>query len=377
VYPGLAIHESLVDWAGPVEVMFVGVVGGLEEQILASRGVRHVLIPGRGLRGAALATKLAAPLATARSVLRAAVIIRRFRPDVVVGTGGYASAAAVIAALLLRIPVVLQEQNSVPGLVNRRLARFADLVLLSYAESRRYISSSAPTSVVGNPLRAMPRVSRDEAAKYFGLDPKKQTVLIVGGSRGARSLNLAGAGAAVLVTTTHDAQFVLLTGERDYETARTSLGDLADRVKVTRYLDDMHMAYAVADLAVARAGASSVFELASWGVPTVFVPYPHAADDHQARNVLPLIERGAAVVLPDAEVDANNVAARIRALLDDEPARVRMSRAMVSWSRPDAARAAAALIIDVAKKKLEGTTAGTRPPSIGSSRRSSLQVVRR
>lgn len=374
VYPGLAIHESLAARAGGVDVLFMGVHGGMEEQILARQGLPFELIPGRGLRGASLATRLAAPFALAGSVWRAAAIVRRFRPGVVVGTGGFASAAAVIAALLLRVPVVLQEQNSVPGLVNRRLARFADLVLLSYEESRRHVGPRVRSSVIGNPLRTMPDVTRDEAARYFGLEPERDTVLVVGGSRGAHRLNLAGAGAAAALAAARDVQFILLTGDGDYEAVRTSLGHIADRVKVLRYLDEMHMAYAIADVAVARAGASSVFELARRGIATVFVPYPHAADDHQARNVAPLVERGAAVVVADRDAEADRVAAEVTALLDDSAARAAMTDAMIAWSRPDAATAAAALIVEVLKKNAEGRLS---PPSVGARRRSGLEVARR
>lgn len=379
VYPGIAVYQSLVETVGAVEVLFVGVRGGMEEKILAAHGLPYVLIEGRGLRGASLATRLWAPLRLAASVVAARRAIRAFGADVVVGTGGFASAASVIAALLARLPVVLQEQNSVPGLVNRRLARFANLVLLSYEASRRYIPSRVATAVVGNPLRRMERVSREDAAEYFGLEAGRETVLVIGGSRGAHQLNVAGAGAAEDIARRRGAQFILLTGDNDYERLRTLLGEVADRVKVLRYLEDVHMAYAIADVAVARAGASSVFELAAWGVASVFVPYPHAADDHQARNVAPLVEAGAAVVVPDADADKARLAREVEALLDDPGRRMAMSEAIRTWSRPDAARAAAALIADVVKKKapMAGADRDSRTHTMTGARRASLRVVRR
>lgn len=377
VYPGIAIYESLAEQVGGVDAMFLGTRGGMEEQILQARGLPHALIAGRGLRGASIATKLAAPIALARSVRDARGVIKSFEPDAVIGMGGFASAAAVIAAVIGRVKVVLQEQNSVPGLVNRRLARFADLVLLSYEESRRHIPRRVATAVIGNPLRAMPRVGREEAAEYFGLDAAMPTVLVIGGSRGARTLNMACAGAAAILAARRGVQMVLLTGEHDYEAVRKPLGDIADQVKVMPYLEDVHMAYAIADVAVARAGASSVFELAAWGIPTLFVPYPYAADDHQARNVAPLVEQRAALVMADREVDAKRISEIIASLLEDEDGRRRMKVALEAWARPDAARAAASLISDVLKKNAAETRPDRHPPAVTAERRSSLHVVRR
>jgi UDP-N-acetylglucosamine--N-acetylmuramyl-(pentapeptide) pyrophosphoryl-undecaprenol N-acetylglucosamine transferase len=380
VYPGIAIYEALHERFETVDALFVGVHGGMEEQIFAAHGLPHVLIAGRGLRGASLSTKLRAPFALAHSVRQALRALHAFRPEVVVGTGGYASASAVIAAIIARVPVVLQEQNSVPGLVNRRLARFAELVLLSYEESRAWFPKRVATAVIGNPLRRMPGVDRATAAKYFGLDPDRTTVLVIGGSRGAHSLNVAGCRVALALAAERDVQSILLTGERDYEFVRTALGGVADRVKVMAYLNDVHMGYAVADVAVARAGASTVFELAATGVPTLFVPYPFAADDHQTQNVAALVEQGAAVLIADAELDAARLQAELRALLDDDERRAGMSRSLRNWARPDAAVAAAGLVADVIKKnsmRAEREASSPEPLTMTAPRRATLRVVRR
>jgi UDP-N-acetylglucosamine--N-acetylmuramyl-(pentapeptide) pyrophosphoryl-undecaprenol N-acetylglucosamine transferase len=256
------------------------------------------------------------------------------------------------------------------------LARFADLVLLSYESSRGWIPAGANVAVVGNPLREMPVVDRAEAAEYFGLDAGAPTVVVVGGSRGASSLNAAGTSAASTLAS-RGVQFLLLTGEHDYARTREALSALANRVKVMPYLENMHMAYAIADVAVARAGSSTVFELAARGVPTIFVPYPFAADDHQARNVAPLVERDAAAVVADAELDDARLTRELAALLDDGPRRRRMREALVGWSRPGAARDAAERIVEAVKKNARGEAQDKRPPVITAGRRSSLRVVRR
>lgn len=354
VYPAIAMYESLVERLGPdrVNALFVGVAGGLEKRLLSGSrwDVTLQLLPGRGLRGASLVNKLLVPFDVARSTTMGVRTIRDFRPDVVVGTGGYASVSMVVASILTATPRILQEQNSVPGLVNRRLARFADLVLLSYEESRSSIAGGVETLVIGNPLRRTPAPDRIAGAKFFGLDPERPTVLVIGGSRGAHSLNTAAFAAAQSLLDETDTQFVVLTGERDFAEVASDLDGGDRRLVVRSYVDEIHHAYSVADVALARAGASSVFELAAFGVPTIFVPYPYAADNHQRLNVEPLRKLGAVVVIKDAELDGVRLSIEIRALLEDDSRRAKMSSAMKGWVREDAADQAAGRIIGLVKK---------------------------
>jgi UDP-N-acetylglucosamine--N-acetylmuramyl-(pentapeptide) pyrophosphoryl-undecaprenol N-acetylglucosamine transferase len=351
VYPGLAVVERLEERV-ETSALFVGVQGGVEEKIFARAGRAHALLPGYGLRRASFARKAAAPFVLAAGVARAARVLSEFRADVVLGTGGYASAAVVVAALARRTPRVLQEQNSVPGLVNRTLARHADLVLLAFAESRAWLRADARTLVVGNPLRRMASPTRAEAAAFFGLDPVRPTVLVVGGSRGAHSLNVAGADAAVHIASARGAQFVVLAGAADRAEVERRTAPAAQLVRVLDYLDEMHFAYALADVAVARAGASSVFELALFGVPAVLVPYPYAADAHQEHNAAPLVRAGGAVLVPDADV-ARRLVDELDALLSAPERRRAMAQAMRAWSKPDAAERAADAILALLKKKEE------------------------
>ncbi len=358
VYPGLAVVERL-EARIATRALFVGARGGVEERILSRAGREFELLPGYGLRRATLARKLGAPFVLAAAVARAARILARFRPDVVLGTGGFASAAVVLASLALRVPRVLQEQNSVPGLVNRRLARHADLVLLGYESSRAWFPAGTRALVVGNPLRAMPSPSRAEAAAFFGLDASRPTVLVVGGSRGAHSLNVAAADAAARLASERGVQFVILCGAFDLAEVERRTRTASSLVRVREYLDEMHFAYALADVAVARSGASSVFELARFGVPAVLVPYPYAADAHQASNAAPLVEAGGAVVVRDADLSGARLVAELETLLSSDERRARMGAAMRAWSTPDAGNRAADAILVVAKKK-EHTVRATR-----------------
>lgn len=350
VYPGLAVVERLEERIA-THALFVGARGGVEEKILARAGREHEILPGYGLRRATLARKVASPFVLGTGVVRAGRVLARFRPDVVLGTGGYASAAVVVASLALRIPRALQEPNSVPGLVNRTLARHADLVLLGYDEARSWLPRGTRTLAVGNPLRRMPRPTRAEAAAYFGIDAARPTVLVVGGSRGAHSLNLAGGGAAARLAASHGVQFVILAGAADRADVERRTADYRPFVRILDYLDDMHFAYAACDVAVARSGASSVFELALFGVPAVLVPYPYAADAHQESNAAPLVRAGGAIRVHNAELSDDRLTAELQALLAAPERRRAMSDAMRAWSKPDAADRAADAILALAKKK--------------------------
>jgi UDP-N-acetylglucosamine--N-acetylmuramyl-(pentapeptide) pyrophosphoryl-undecaprenol N-acetylglucosamine transferase len=251
--------------------------------------------------------------------------------------------------LIFRIPRVLQEQNSVPGLVNWRLARHADLVLWDTkgralgcprGRERWWSATVAPHA---GPSRT--------AAEFLRLDAARPTVLVVGGSRGAHSLNLAGADAAARLAAERGIQFVILSGGADRAEVERRVSGVAARVRVLEYLDEMHFAYGLADVAVARAGASSVFELALFGVPAVFVPYPFAADAHQEHNAEPLVRAGGALIVRDAELTGERLAAAIDSLLAAPERRRAMAEAMRAWSTPDAADRAADAILEVAKKK--------------------------
>jgi len=370
VYPAVAMHEALVAKLGEdrVDALFVGAKGGLESRILSSAGDSLKLLPGRGVRGASIADKLIAPFDLMRGVVIGVRTIRTFRPDVVVGTGGYASVAMVVAAILTGTPRILQEQNSVPGLVNRRLAKFADLVLLAFTESRSAIPGGADAVVIGNPLRRSPFADRDASAEFFGLDPGRPTVLVIGGSRGAHSLNVAAVEAAGALTEDAASQLILLTGERDYDYVKGALGDVGGRVAVRAYVEEFHHAYAAADVAVARAGASTVFELATYGVPAVLVPYPYAADDHQRLNADSLRKVGGAIVVDDKELTGARLAGEIATLLADETRRSSMQRAMLEWATPDAADVAADRIIELVKKNAVRSAEHSGRPAIGRKR---------
>jgi UDP-N-acetylglucosamine--N-acetylmuramyl-(pentapeptide) pyrophosphoryl-undecaprenol N-acetylglucosamine transferase len=345
-YPGIAIYRALTRRVD-VEVLFVGAKTGVESAIFTDLGLPHVLLPGSGVRGASATSKLASPFVLMAATARAIKEIFAFKPDVVIGTGGYASVAAVLAAVACGRKRVLQEQNSVPGMTNRWLSRFAHLVLLGYERSRSYFGAGIPCAVVGNPLRMSVDPDRKAALDFFGLDAELPTVLIFGGSRGAHSINEAARAAAGRILATRKVQFVFLAGRRDFDSVSSALGEYGDLIRVYPFLEEIHHAYSVADVAVSRAGASSVFELAAFGVPTVFVPYPYAADDHQQANVADLQRAGAAEVLEDAALDGQTLETIIVSMLDDNGRRNVMADRMREWVKVDADEQAANRILEL------------------------------
>lgn len=351
VYPGIAMYNALKRSSEGVEALFVGARSGVERRIFADLGLRSVLLPGRGARGKGLAAKAAVPFVLLVGILRGIREVLAFKPDVVIGTGGYASVAVVAAAVVCRRTRVLQEQNSVPGMANRLLARFADLVLLSYEESRAFFPQRTPMEVVGNPIRVERRADRAAGIAFLGLDPGLPTVLVCGGSRGARTINLSGAAAIPRILERRAAQFVFLAGDADCPGIEAELKRFGPKVRVYPFLQEMHHAYSAADVAVSRAGASAVFELAAFGVPTVFVPYPYAADDHQRKNVASLSEIGAALVVDNAELDGDRLQTIIETLLDDANRRAEMAEKMKRWARPDADRLAAEKIAALVSRR--------------------------
>ena len=268
----------------------------------------------------------------------------------VLGMGGYASLAPVLAARSLRVPTVVHEQNAVPGLANRLLARIATVMALTFESSRARLPGSVRAELTGLPLRpeiGAVRAGRgtlvDEARRSLDLRPGRTTVLVTGGSQGALHLDRIVAGRA-------DLQLLVLAGATKETVVADAAGlDMDLLVRVLPYLARMELALAVADVAVARAGANTVHELAACAVPSILVPYPHATDDHQLENARELEIAGAAEIFLDQELTPRGLADRISALVDDADRRAEMSSAAAGWATPDADERVAALVRSVAR----------------------------
>lgn len=340
LFPGLAVAESVTGHPTD-EVIFVGSQFGIEARVIpATRFAFHSLAV-RGLRGRGWRGALQLSWQLPAAVVRAWKIVRAFRADVVVGVGGYASFPAVVAAWLCRVPGVLLEQNAHPGLANRVLARFAAKVCTTFAEAGRYFPAGKVV-LTGNPVRAMPAAAPRAATGGF-------TLLVFGGSQGARRLNDAlGAAAGALREAVPGLRVIHQTGAADGGRVRERYRDLGVEADVREFIDDMGAAYAQADLVLCRSGATTVAELTALGKPAILVPYPYAADDHQRANATVLVAEGAAQMILDRDLDGERVTAAVGALARDRERLEQMGAAARRLGRPCAAAQVVAVCRQVA-----------------------------
>jgi UDP-N-acetylglucosamine--N-acetylmuramyl-(pentapeptide) pyrophosphoryl-undecaprenol N-acetylglucosamine transferase len=328
LYPGLALAEVLV--ARGHAVTFVGTPAGIEARVVPGAGYPLRLLTGRQLRGGGPGRALLAAAALVRGTAQAVALLGELRPRLVVGVGGYASVPVVLAARLRRIPVVLLEQNTIPGAANRLLGRLAARVCIGFPESAAAFPRGRAVHT-GNPVRA--------AILHAARVPRERPGLLVfGGSGGAHKVNEATVDAMrVLGVAARHIDLTHQTGPADVEGVRAGYAALALAPRVEPFIDDMAAAYAGADLVVARAGATSCAELLAVGLPAILVPYPYAADDHQRRNAEALVHAGAAEMILDRELTGERLAAAIGPLLADAPRRAHMASAARILGRPDAA----------------------------------------
>jgi len=342
IYPALAIAAGLRAERPGIGLLYLGTARGLEADLVPRAGIPFVALSGGGVAGKSPLLAARGAAALARGAAQALVVLRRFRPHVVVGTGGYASVPALLAAALLRLPVAIQEQNVYPGAANRLLSRVAREVYVPVEETRRHLARRARVLVTGNPVRREVLLAgREEAARRLGFDPARPVLVVLGGSRGARAIN--GATAAALPGLLGRGMQVLwVTGAAYHAGALAAVAAAGiepasfGKIRVEPYLHAMADALALADLVLARAGAMTLAEVTARGVPAVLVPSPNVVRDHQRQNARALERAGAALVIAEPELDGERLLAATSAILDD-PARLQaMAGASRRLGRPDA-----------------------------------------
>ena len=348
VFPALALANRLV--AEGHEVRFAGTAQGQEARLVPEAGFAFETIRARPLVRAVSVRAVTAPLVALRAVGECRPLVEA--ADVVVGMGGYVSVPVALAALRSRRPLVLHEQNAVPGLANRILSRPARAVALSFAEAVRSFPARSRIAVTGNPVREpILAVQEDrkrlakEARSELGLDEGRQTLVVFGGSQGALHLNRAIVGAVGFLDR-DDLQVVLLTGPAHVESiARALPAKPRVPVHVRGFLERMELAYAVADLVVARAGATTIAEIAVCAVPSILIPYPYATGRHQEANARALQRAGGAWMVLDDTLDGPVLAESVGRLLDQPERSREMGERARAWSRPDAAEALARVVL--------------------------------
>jgi UDP-N-acetylglucosamine--N-acetylmuramyl-(pentapeptide) pyrophosphoryl-undecaprenol N-acetylglucosamine transferase len=353
ISPSIAVAHRLREEGASVE--FIGSRAGPDASLVTAAGFRFHAVRAVPLRRELSLRSAAAPFVALRSVATARPIVRG--ASAVLGMGGYASIAPVLAARSVKVPTVLHEQNAVPGLANRLLARLATAMALTFESSRDRLPRSLRTEITGLPLRReVVEVVPDraslaaEARQALDLGSGRTTVLVTGGSQGALHLDRTIASAIPLMADRADLQLLVLTGAANVSVLAEGAEIRADLVvRSLPFLDRMELALALVDVAVARAGANTIHELAACAIPSILVPYPHATDDHQLANAKELERAGAAEIFLDRELTPEGLAHRIEALVDDVDRRAAMSAAAAAWARPDADERVAALVRSVAR----------------------------
>jgi UDP-N-acetylglucosamine--N-acetylmuramyl-(pentapeptide) pyrophosphoryl-undecaprenol N-acetylglucosamine transferase len=356
IVPAIALAKALTKHAAAVRI--VGRQGGPEATTVRAQGIAFEGIDVLGFRRSVSPRNVLAAAKGALATGRALGILRRARADVAVGTGGYVSIPVAMAAAMLRIPLVLHEANAIPGVANRLAGRWAAAVAVSFPGAERWFR--APVTMTGNPIRpevaTLDRLAhRTEAYDHFGLEARRRTLLVFGGSQGARRINEAALGAYERWRGDERLQVLHLVGPKELPAAEARLEDLRlpeDRVlwRLVGSTDRMDLAYSVADLALCRAGAATLFEIASAALPAIVVPYPYATADHQRANAQPLVDSKAVVLLLDADCTAGSVGELVDDLLWDESRLGAMSASIHEFARPQAAESLADVVRSVARR---------------------------
>ncbi|GAB2475317.1 UDP-N-acetylglucosamine--N-acetylmuramyl-(pentapeptide) pyrophosphoryl-undecaprenol N-acetylglucosamine transferase [Hymenobacter qilianensis] len=338
IFPAVAIANELRRRQPEAEILFVGANGRMEMTRVPEAGYDIVGLDISGLQRRLTPQNLLFPLRVIRSVKKARKIIEEFRPEAVVGVGGYASAPILLAAASRGIPALIQEQNSYAGLVNKLLSRRVSRICVAYDGMEKFFPKDKLV-LTGNPVRTeIASGDRTEALKFFGLSPDKKTLLVIGGSLGARTLNEATA-AALPRLKAAGVQLLWQTGKLYYPKALEQAAPFAaDGIQALEFVQCMDLAYAAADVVVSRAGALSVSELCLTGKPSLLVPSPNVAEDHQTKNASALVRHQAAILVTDAEAPVRLYDEAL-SLLADESRQRQLSANVRQLARPDATAA--------------------------------------
>lgn len=345
VFPGLAVAEELKNRDASIEVLFAGTEYGIESRVVPREGYPIRFLRAEGMVGVSLKKKLRAAVKIFLSIIDSYRIIKTVKPDIVIGVGGYASGAITLVAFFMSVPTMILEQNSMPGLTNRILGKFVHVVCITYQESISFFPKSK-TFFTGNPVRMnVLRGNRESAFRLFSLDRDFFTIFAFGGSSGAKSINSAVVDSLNYLHDLRDKiQFLHQTGMKDFENVRDAYRKSGFKGTITPFIYQMGEAYAVADVVISRAGATTLAEETALGKPAILVPFPFAAGGHQELNARKLLEIGAAKMIPDRELRGETLSGAIRELYTSEALRAEMQQRSRSVGRPDAG----AKVVDIA-----------------------------
>lgn len=343
IYPALAIARGLQSHFPDIEILYVGTNRGLESDIVPKAGFPFRAITVAGLERKLSFNNIKVVVQAWQGYREAGEIIKEFQPDVVIGTGGYVCGPVVLAAARKGISTLIHEQNALPGITNKILSRFADQVTVTFEDSIKYFSNKAKVTLTGLPVRPeIIQAQRSSAVKTFNLQSDRLTLLVFGGSRGARKINQAMLQTIKKYGNDPRVQILHATGQvghQEFLDAVTEQGiklDNYDNIIIKPYFYNMHEALAAADIVVSRAGAATLAELTILGLPSILIPYPYASENHQEHNARALEDRGAAVLIKDSELTGAKLIEILDGLIEDKAKLQKMSDSSHKLGRPQA-----------------------------------------
>jgi UDP-N-acetylglucosamine--N-acetylmuramyl-(pentapeptide) pyrophosphoryl-undecaprenol N-acetylglucosamine transferase len=344
VFPAIAIADEIKKLRPDAEFKFIGTKGKIESRVVPQRGYSLSFIWISGFHRRMRMDNLLFPLKVIVSLAQSFFLIKKFQPDIVIGTGGYVCGPVLYVASLFGIPMVVHESNSFPGLTTRMLSSRATRIFTAFNATARWLKRKDNIELAGTPTRDMlGTVSREDGIKFFHLDPSKKTVFVFGGSLGAASINEA---VRILVNDCSDSsiQWIWQTGQNDQMQSNV---EARKNCQVNTFIDKIEYAYSAADVVVCRAGATTLAELTRLGKAAVLIPYPHAAADHQTFNAQTLVDAGAAVMVADRDVK-RKLKDVIHSILNDDKKRNQMNEASRAIGKADAGREIARRILELA-----------------------------
>lgn len=337
IFPAIAIANSIKDKEPDAEILFVGAKGRMEMEKIPSAGYKIIGLNISGISRSFSLSNLKVPFKFLMALMQAGKILREFKPDVVIGVGGYASSAILFAAARKKIPSVIQEQNSFAGVTNKLLGRNADKICVAYEGMEKFFQPSKIV-ITGNPVRKEIiniQGKKERGFEFFKLNPEKFTLLVIGGSLGAQSINQ---GIEKNLKKFHEngIQLIWQTGKNYYPRAAEAVAKVdPESLKAFDFIGEMDLAYSVADLIVSRAGAIAVSELCIVEKPAILVPFPYATEDHQTHNAMALVNRGAARMIKDSSV-SDKLGEEILTLFINQKERDEMTENLKALGKPNA-----------------------------------------
>ena len=362
IFPAVSIANAIKELRPDAEILFVGAEGRMEMQRVPDAGYKIIGLPVAGFDRKHLWKNFAVLVKLARSQWKARNIIKQFRPQVAVGVGGYASGPTLKTAGMMGVPTLIQEQNSYAGVTNKLLAKKACKICVAYEGMEKFFPAEK-IIMTGNPVRQNllgHSISREEAVRYLDLDPAKKTILILGGSLGARTINQTLTAGLDIIRKNPDIQFIWQTGKIYIEQVRdaitTTTGEAVHHphisalpnLYVTDFIKDMANAYAAADLVISRAGAGSISEFCLLHKPVILVPSPNVAEDHQTKNALALVDKDAAIYVKDAEAKEKLLSVALEKVKDNEKLKA-LSNNIAKLALPDSATVIAKEVLKLIK----------------------------